>query len=376
LENGAFDKMDTKVMILPQSIAMSKGECEALRRFVARGGTLIADCRTALMDEHCKMLEKGQLDELFGIERKDMKFVPGAKGLKSTPAVPEQVSDRPALERFTDVDMVSTAEPGTSAHIQWYLSDSNGIPALALNQARAKGCTVYMNAVLNDYHRWRLKPPQGDSIRNLIGNLVNSSGAKRPFNVTLSDGKPAHGTGICSFRNGEMKIVAVYRNYTMRINELGPPEYQKQDALEVPMDLKLDLGGDFAVYNTRSGKFLGKLSAVTFSLDKYLPTLFTLLPKEAGELKIEAAAEAKLGELVEVKLTLNDVSAETAHTFRAGVLGPDGNAIQWLDANLLAPGGKAVWKIPFAVSDKPGEYTLNVRDVVTGTKASQKLTVK
>jgi hypothetical protein len=58
------------------------------------------------------------------------------------------------------------------------------------------------------------------------------------------------------------------------------------------------------------------------------------------------------------------------------VLGPDGNAIQWLDANLLAPGGKAVWKIPFAVSDKPGEYTLNVRDVVTGTKASHKLTVK
>jgi hypothetical protein len=58
LENGAFDSMDAKIMILPQSVAMSKREAEALRRFVERGGWLVADSRTALMDEHCKRLPK------------------------------------------------------------------------------------------------------------------------------------------------------------------------------------------------------------------------------------------------------------------------------------------------------------------------------
>ena len=69
LENGEFDKMGSKLLLLPQSIAMSKAECDAVRRFVKRGGTVVADCRTALMDEHCKLLAKGQLDDLFGIER-------------------------------------------------------------------------------------------------------------------------------------------------------------------------------------------------------------------------------------------------------------------------------------------------------------------
>ncbi len=81
LENGAFESMGTRVMILPQSVAMSKAECSALRRFVERGGWLIADCRTALMDSHCKLQEKGQLDDLFGIDRTGFQYASGTLGL-------------------------------------------------------------------------------------------------------------------------------------------------------------------------------------------------------------------------------------------------------------------------------------------------------
>ncbi|KPJ76205.1 MAG: hypothetical protein AMS14_02360, partial [Planctomycetes bacterium DG_20] len=81
LESGDFDRMDVRVMILPQSIALSEEECRALRRFVDRGGTLIADCRAGLMDQRCRMLRRGQLDDLFGIERGDLRFAPGPTGL-------------------------------------------------------------------------------------------------------------------------------------------------------------------------------------------------------------------------------------------------------------------------------------------------------
>jgi hypothetical protein len=369
LENGDFDKMDTKVMILPQSIAMSKAECDALRRFVARGGTLIADCRTALMDEHCKMLEKGQLDDLFGIERTDMKFAPGPAGLKELNNVPE---------RFPNLDNNTTAEPGVRAAAYWVETiyrDSKGVTAGFFTGD--KGWVMYLNSIITDYHRWRLKPPEGDSLRTLFSSLLDYlSKIPRQYSLKLVDNKPAVGAGICSWRSGDMKIVAVYRNYGLRVNELGPPEYQKQDALEVPMELKLDLGGEFAVYNTREGKFLGKQSSVTFPLDKYVPTIFALLPKEAGELKIKADDEAKCGDMVEVKLQLKNSDSKTTHAFDVGVTGPDGNALRHLDANILAPGGKVEWKIPFALSDKPGEYTLHVRDVATGTQAERKLILK
>ena len=85
LEEGAFDSMDAKVMILPQSVAMSSQEVAALRRFVERGGWLIADAQTALMDAHCKRLPKGQLDDFFGIERQTPDLSPGPRGLKPIP---------------------------------------------------------------------------------------------------------------------------------------------------------------------------------------------------------------------------------------------------------------------------------------------------
>jgi hypothetical protein len=61
---------------------MSSREVEALRRFVQRGGWLIADSQTALMDGHCKRLPKGQLDDLFGIERKTTHLSSGSPGLR------------------------------------------------------------------------------------------------------------------------------------------------------------------------------------------------------------------------------------------------------------------------------------------------------
>jgi hypothetical protein len=59
------------------------------------------------MDEHCRNLDRGQLDELFGIERKNMKFAPGPPGLR-------RVSDefRNLPQRL---DKVRTAETGVAA---------------------------------------------------------------------------------------------------------------------------------------------------------------------------------------------------------------------------------------------------------------------
>jgi len=65
IENGELLKGGYKLLLLPQSVAMSKKECEQVEAFVRAGGTVIADNMTATMDEHCKRLPQGQLDALF-----------------------------------------------------------------------------------------------------------------------------------------------------------------------------------------------------------------------------------------------------------------------------------------------------------------------
>jgi len=370
LANGVFDKADAKVLVLPQSVAMSKAECEAVRRFVQRGGTVIADCRTALMDEHCKMLEKGQLDDLFGIERKDPKFAPGPAGLLFQGAREEALP-------WHRLAKVSAAEPGINAApgATALFKDGKGTPAgIVRDQARAK--TVYLNAVLTDYHRWRMRPPEGEDLRQYVSELLKGAGVAPQYTITSADGKPALGVEVHPWRCGELRILGLHRNYGLRVSELGPPEYQKQDFFERPLELKVDFGAEVAVYDQRAGKLLGKQRRVTFLLDKHEPTILTILPEPVKAMNITAQEQAKPGELVEVKLALEGNKLGDAHVFRVRLLGPDGKELRPLTANLVAPRGRAVWRVPLAASDPKGEYTLEARDVATGVQASQKLTVR
>ncbi len=131
---------------------MSAAECAAARRFVERGGTLIADSRTAPMDEHCKMQPRGQLDDLFGVGRTDSVFAPGPAPLTAADAAarPPQLG-------------VGTAEPGIRVlpGARALYRDRRGTPAVIVRN-HGKGRTIYLNALITDYHRSRLRPPEGD----------------------------------------------------------------------------------------------------------------------------------------------------------------------------------------------------------------------
>ncbi len=371
LENGAFDKMDTKVLILPQSIAMSAAECDAVARFVKRGGTVVADCRTALMDQHCKMLGKGQLDDLFGIERTDLEFTPGAADLQRTDAK-AFAKDLPAK-----LDGVHVAEHGikvAKGAVALY-QDDNNTPAVIINK-HGKGTTIYLNAVVTDYHRWRLLPPQGQSLRQLVNAIYDKAGVDAQYAITTADGKQPQAVEVFPFQSGNLKVLGLNRNYQLRVNELGPPEYRKQDALEGPTKLTVNLERKQAVYNQRTGEFLGKEKSVTVDLPKYEPVILALLPEPVKGLTMSAAQQAKRGDLVSVSLKLDGKKLGDEHAFHVKVLSPDGKEIRPVEQNILAPKGQAVWKVPFAVNDPAGQYTLQARDVATGVKAEQKITVQ
>jgi len=55
------------VVLLPQTEILAPEEAEALRRYVAEGGILVADRNPGVRDAHGKRLPKGQLDDVFGL---------------------------------------------------------------------------------------------------------------------------------------------------------------------------------------------------------------------------------------------------------------------------------------------------------------------
>jgi hypothetical protein len=189
---------------------------------------------------------------------------------------------------------------------------------------------------------------------------------------------PAHrpvGLEVYPFRSGNLRILALHRNYQLRVSELGPPEYQQQDSLAKPMSLSVDLGSKHAVYDQRAGKLLGQMDSVTVDVARYEPTVLAILPEAIEELSIEGVRRAERGSLVKVKLELTGSTLGDTHAFHVSVSGPDGELLPVLTQTLVAPDGQTAWDIPIALSDPLGQYTLDVKDMATGVSARHQLLV-
>jgi glycosyl hydrolase family 42 (putative beta-galactosidase) len=369
LENGAFDSMDARIMILPQSIAMSSKEAEALRRFVERGGWLVADARTALMDVHCKRLPKGQLDEFFGIERTSLDFAPGPPGLK-----PVQASTVTAKD--LDLKNLSTVEPGIRVipGVQARYQDSRDTPAVIVNQ-HGRGKTVYLNLLMTPYYLQRTESPAGEGLRQLLEGLLQEAGISRPYLITRTNGQPVTGVEVHPWRCGNLRLLGLHRNYSLNIGKSGDDDSWEQKALRGPLALKLELKSPAALYDTRGGKFLGKQTQWGLTLNDTEPVILSLLPEPVKGLSIRAPEQAKAGDLLNVSLQLQGPKLGDTHALRAQIFDPDGRELTMLTRNLTAPQGACAWELPLAVNLKRGTYLLRVRDVATGVQAERPLKV-
>jgi len=66
LADGLLAKEGYKVLVLPYSVALSDAEVAAITDFVSAGGTVYADRKPAVLDEHCKRRSSWALADVFG----------------------------------------------------------------------------------------------------------------------------------------------------------------------------------------------------------------------------------------------------------------------------------------------------------------------
>lgn len=373
LERRHLDTSGDRLLFLPQSIAMSKGEVAAVRRFVRNGGTVIADGRLALMDEHCKRLPKGRLDSLFGIRRTDQDWAPGRPGLKPTGVRVDGI-DVPEGR----LKKVAAAEPGvqvnpSSGAVALY-ADSAGVPAVIVRD-HGPGRTVYLNLDLTDYHRWRLRPPEGDDCLALVRSLTASAGIVPEYTVTRPDGSPLPAVEVHPFVNGDVRILGIHRNPQLRVGELGPPRYRTNKAFERRERIRVDLGARYRVYDIRRKVDLGTTRRVDLTLDPYQPTVLGLFPRVARKVKLEAPGRAARGKAIRFKVAVDTAQPAARHACRVEIAGPRGRVLPLYSRNILAARGKGSGMFYLALDDPAGDYILSVRDIASGKTARKTIAV-
>jgi len=367
LENGEFENDGLNIIYLPQSLAMSKKEIQALKRFANNGGIVVADCTCALMDEHCKELGFGAMDDFFGITGSKIVNVSFDSKLSPICCIPDEFAWAKSLTCINDLSsaiMGITVADGALA----LFTDENGTPAVIVKN-HGLGKSVYLNIDVTNYHRWRLKDNEGDAVRNLFSALCVIADVK-PYTPFIND---APSLEIFNRNSGSMDLIAVHRNYQLRISELGPPEYQDISMLQNEFDVEINLGKTRAAYNLRTGEFLGMTDKVKVNMPIWEPAIITAFDSEIKSLDITAPKCVAAGEIVPITMVLNTETPADMHAFRFTVADPCGNVIKYYSQNLSAPCGKAKWSFPLAKDAESGDYTVTVKDIASGVTSSVKV---
>ncbi len=263
IEGGELLNGGYKVLVLPQSVAMSKKECQQIEAFVRAGGTLIADNMTATMDEHCKRLPAGQLDRLFGIRRTGA----GWRGKAEAGALPPAATGHAPLELYEPDIAVTTGQARA------VLARA---PAVIVNRV-GKGRAVYLNLGMHDYGKYRLSPPKEEGYKKLFHRLLKDAGVEAAVKVvSAADAQPVAGVEVLRYRGKDMDYVALMRNPEFDAESLRDAGYPANTVLEQSARVEVIFGQKAQVKDVRSGRALGATARVTVELDPWSPTILEL----------------------------------------------------------------------------------------------------
>ncbi len=261
IENGELTGGGYRVLLLPQSVAISEKEAAAIEAFVQAGGTVIADNMTATMNERCRRLARGRLDPLFGISRSAVGWRAGPAGASfhvgSTSQAPFEIFE-------PEVSLTTGAARYTAG----------GSPAVIENRI-GSGRAVYFNLDMHHYGRYRLTPPRGDAYRDLFTALLRESGVEPAIRVVdAATGAPAPCVEVLRYKGPTSESIAVMRNpefgATGYLKEAGYPD---NSVLEQPARIRVLLDRASPLTEVRTGRFHSTTGSLEATLDPWSPVI-------------------------------------------------------------------------------------------------------
>ena len=194
-----------------------------------------------------------------------------------------------------------------------------------------------------------------------LSRILDSAGVKPPFPVLRTDGGPANDVETRIFRNGELTIVALQRDYLPPSN----PDNRETVVLALPRM--------FSVYDLRTRQLLGNTDRLELELGPVEPVLLSLSEKPIAPPSIAGPRRAHLGEIAEFQVRSN--SPAEHGVIHLDVTDPEGGTIAHYSENLLVDGAVTTKLLPLALNDKTGVWRLRAVDLPSGGTATAELQV-
>lgn len=354
IEQGHLQEDGYRLLILPDSLAISDDEEAQIRAFAESGGTVLADMGCGLMDAQCRTNVIPALDDLFGIRHLEPTGQPPAQGLALTGAIG-------AVAAGADVK-VTVPEDNLQLDGGTAFGAGTGeaqAPALIVTDA-GRGRAIYLNMDLSQFAAERkFRSPTEAAIRGIVLGLLADVGVAPAYSLTYESGITPH-VEITRHHVGEVTLLGLLREY----DESAEDEVATVRLPEAAF-----------VYNMRQHKPLGRTNEFTVPLAPGQAALFCISPRDLGAPSLSlAATEADAGDTLayEVAGRAGDVS-EAVHVT---LLRPDGSEAEDYAQNLIVDDGSAAGTIPLALNDATGTWRIIARSALSGKTAEGSFEVR
>lgn len=348
IEQGHLQDEGYRLLILPDSLAISDAEEAQIRAFAQAGGTVLADMGCALMDGVCRRNAPPALDDLFGIRRGEPTGRPPAQGMVLTRALGDVAA---GTEVKVTVPEDNLQLGGGTA----FARDTSDLaaPALVTNTV-GEGRAIYLNMDLSQFDAERkFHSPTESAIRGIVLALLADAGIEPACTLTFESGTAPH-VEMTRHHVGDVTLLGLLREH----DESAPDEVAT-----------VHLPEPAYVYNMRQHTALGRLSEVTVPLAPGQVSLLCISPRDLGApaLTLADAGVAAGGVLgYEVSGRAGDGVAEAVHVT---VLRPDGTEAEDYAQNLIVRDTPATGTIPLALNDATGTWRVIARSALSGKTA-------
>ena len=344
LAGGALGKRGYRLLILPNCQALSPIEKGAVKTFVHAGGTVLADVRPGVRDQHGAWKQDAAWQDLWGV-----RWSPG--GGKP------RVARGTAVFQPRDLSVPDAQADGALAATTAKAHGALGkAPALLIHQHGA-GRTVLVNVALAPF---AARTPARDTLRQALASVVSTAVERPWYSATVSPGHVIEGEMV-GYRVGQARAIAILREPN--------PDIPSQT-------VRMRLTTPWHVHDALTGKALGRQTQFEAGLGPGGIALFTLLPQPVGRLSIVAPAKVSQGARVRVEVRLALPSKLVyPGVVHVGVIDPAGRPVRAYAQNVRLHKGRAVVHVPFPWNGPTGAWTLRCRDAGTGMSAKATIEV-
>ncbi|MGH9649038.1 MAG: beta-galactosidase trimerization domain-containing protein, partial [Terriglobales bacterium] len=367
-----------RVLILPDSIALSDSEVDAIRKFVENGGLLLSDVETGLMDGHARWQAAGRLDDVLGVQRLQVRSAsddsPAARLRVALSNGPTEFDVRPADPKLRN----TTGQPGAAADLA-SASGEAGSTLFLIDNRFGSGRSITFNFWMSDYERLRKTPAQATRLA-LLHDYLSLAGVRPVMEVRKPAGNYLACSEVVAYRKGVAKYFAIL------------PAPDCPDAGMVVINLPMPA----YVYDLRAHRLMGRIARVSGRLVAGEPLVYGLLPSPLGRLSISLAnapkgpAPIKAGEIVKFSIRVSarnpagGLPRPTAgaaqepipeNAVHVEVRNPSGKMLDHYNGNLALVNGAAEFSILLALDDVPGTWRVTAREPFVHQTASTAFTV-